>query len=217
MPRYYPVQRRTPVVTATLVINSAVFVLWFFWGRSNPDFMQENFLVSWTGLKQGYLWQLITSVYSHNMFLHFLINMFVLRSFGTLLEQILGSTRFLLFYLVAGIFSSFMHSFVSMAFLDSPGLPALGASGAVSGLVLLFSLMFPWQMLLFFGIIPIPAILGALAFVGIDLFGLFMQAKGGGLPIGHGAHLGGAFIGVLYFFFILRRHKNKTRTLFRSS
>jgi membrane associated rhomboid family serine protease len=55
-----------------------------------------------------------------------------------------------------------------------------------------------------FGIIPMPAIVGALLFVGLDLVGLFAQSEGGGLPIGHGAHLGGAATGALFYFLVVR-------------
>jgi hypothetical protein len=48
-----------------------------------------------------------------------------------------------------------------------------------------------------------PAILGALLFVGLDLLGLYAQTEGSGLPIGHGAHLGGAATGVLFYLFFL--------------
>ena len=82
---------------------------------------------------------------------------------------------------------------------------ALGASGAIAGLVLVFSLIFPREKILLMGIIPVPALFGALAFVGLDLWGLTAQAHGGGLPIGHGAHLGGALTGMLYYVFFLRR------------
>jgi hypothetical protein len=58
--------------------------------------------------------------------------------------------------------------------------------------------------LLFF-VVPLPAIVGALAFIGLDVWGLIAQAEGGGLPIGHGAHLGGAFAGILYYVLFLRR------------
>jgi len=65
--------------------------------------------------------------------------------------------------------------------------------------------LFPKERLLFFFLIPLPAMIAALIFVGLDLWGLSAQAHGGGLPIGHGAHLGGAFAGILYYFLFLRR------------
>lgn len=190
-------------VPLIIAINIVVFVLWST-SFAAPEWMSENFLVSWTALEQERYWVLITSVFSHSLFIHILINMLVLNSFGTLLEQVLGSFLFLSFYLVAGVVSSLSHAVVSMYVMNSPDLPALGASGSIAGLILVFSLMFPKERILLFGIIPLPAIWGALAFVGLDIWGLIAQAGGGGLPIGHGAHLGGAFSGILFYFFIVR-------------
>jgi membrane associated rhomboid family serine protease len=144
------------------------------------------------------------------MFLHFFMNMYVLSSFGPIVERLLGSFRFFGFYLSAGIVSSLSHSLVSAYILREPDLPALGASGAIAGVILLFSMLFPRQKILIFGLIPIPAVWGAFLFIGLDLWGLMAQAGGGGLPIGHGAHLGGAFTGIFYYYFFLRPKLHKT-------
>lgn len=162
--------------------------------------MVDHFLVSWTSLSEERWWTLLTSVFSHTMFLHLLINMFVLNSFGPIVEAIVGTRRFLIFYITAGMFSSLCHALVSAFFLQSPELPALGASGAISGLILFFSLMFPREKILLLGFIPLPAFFGALVFIGLDIVGLIAQAEGGGLPIGHGAHLGGALAGTIFYF-----------------
>jgi membrane associated rhomboid family serine protease len=199
-------RRRPFVVPLIILINVLVFVAWTRAAmHGNTDWMEDNFLVSWDSLMAGRYWTLLTSVFSHNMLLHILINMLVLNSFGSLLEQVMGARRFLIFYLVAGVVSSLAHSMVSALILGAPDLPALGASGAIAGLVLVFSLMFPSQKILLFGIIPLPALWGALLFIGLDVWGLVAQAEGGGLPIGHGAHLGGAFTGIIYYIFFLRR------------
>lgn len=200
---------RFSLIYPIIALNVAVFVCWHLLDRSDTGFMAQNFLVSWDGLLQGRLWTLLTSVFSHFTMLHIFLNMFVLRSFGSIMEQVLGRGRFLSFYLVAGIFSSFCHCVVSTFYLQAPWLPALGASGAISGLVLVFSLMFPKERILIFGLVPVPALFGALAFVGLDLWGLFAQKQGGGLPIGHGAHLGGAFAGLVFYFGYLRKKMNR--------
>lgn len=187
-----------------IVINVAVFLLWNLSPPSSTQFMMDNFTVSWTSLVEHRYWDLITSVFSHNFLLHILINMFVLRSFGTLLESVLGSWRFFWFYMIAGMVSSFSHAALSAFVLGQPDLPAVGASGALAGLVLVFSLLFPREKILIFGLIPVPAMFGALAFIALDIWGLVAQAEGGGLPIGHGAHLGGAFTGIVYYVFFLR-------------
>jgi membrane associated rhomboid family serine protease len=192
------------LVPLLLLINVGVYLLWYT-GYYGDAFMADNFLVSWNSVQEGRWWTLLTTVFSHNMFWHLLINMFVLRSFGTLVESMLGPLRFVIFYLGAGLFGSVCHIVVSKFVLYDPTIAALGASGAVAGLIWLFALIFPREKLLLFAIIPMPAIVGALAFVGLDIWGLYAQAKGGGLPIGHGAHLGGALFGVVFYFFYLRK------------
>ncbi|PIS11290.1 MAG: hypothetical protein COT73_04770 [Bdellovibrio sp. CG10_big_fil_rev_8_21_14_0_10_47_8] len=191
-----------------IALNIGVFILWHAATReSSLIFMADNFLVSWTGLTEGRIWTLLTSEFSHNLLIHIFINMFVLNSFGPIVESVLGKKTFLLFYLLAAVVSSLCHSLVSAWILGEPDLPALGASGAISGLVLLFSMLFPKQKILIFGLIPIPALWGALLFIGLDIWGLIAQAEGGGLPIGHGAHLGGALTGILFYFLYLRRKR----------
>lgn len=192
----------TPVVSVFLAINTAVFVLWLSLGES--PFMVENFLISADAVSAGRSWTLLTSAFSHILFIHFLLNMYVLATFGPIVEHTIGSARFLSFYLVAAIMSSLAHAAVSTFLMDKPELPALGASGAISGVILLFSFLYREARILLFGFIPMPALVGAAAFVGIDLAGLAWQSSGGGLPIGHGAHLGGALTGTLYYLLVIR-------------
>lgn len=193
---------KRPSVTLMIVkLNIIAFILWMVM----PMFMVDNFLVSYEGVLEGRIWTLITSVFSHNMFFHIFLNMYAFFGFGTILENELGSARFLRFYLAAGIFASLAHCLVSAFLMNDPGLPALGASGAVSGTILLFSLLNPKERILLLGIIPLPALFAALVFVGLDIWGLVSQTQGGSLPIGHGAHLGGAFYGLLYYFVLRAR------------
>lgn len=193
------------LVPAMIIINVVVFGLWHFYSK---DWMLLNFAVSYTSLIEGRYWTLLTSVFSHNSLLHLFINMFVLNSFGGLLEQLLGRGRFLAFYLFAGFIGSLSHCMVSHFVIGHSDLFAVGASGAIAGLILLFSLLFPKEKIYFFGVIPLPAIFGALAFIALDLWGLMAQTQGGGLPIGHGAHLGGAVAGIIfYFYFRLKKRK----------
>ena len=104
---------------------------------------------------------------------------------------------------------SLSHALTSQFFLDQPNLDALGASGAIAGIIMAFALSFPREKILLFGILPMPAIFGAFAFMGLDLWGLYEQSSGSGLSIGHGAHLGGAFAGLFSHFLYLKRLKSK--------
>jgi membrane associated rhomboid family serine protease len=193
-----PAPRGTPVtvVNTMLVLNIIVFAMWIV---LPPAVMMEHFTVSWEHLAAGRIWVLITSVFSHLLLFHLLINMIVLLNFGPLLERAMGSGPFLVFYLVAGIVGSLAHAITSGFLIGLPAQPALGASSALAGVLLFFSLCFPKARVLLFFIIPLPAIVAALAFVAIDIWGLVMQVGGEGMPIGHGAHLGGALVGVIWF------------------
>jgi len=191
-----------PVVLVLLAINAGVFGLWLLLGES--PFMLDNFLISWDALAAGRSWTLLTSEFSHVAFFHFFLNMVVLANFGPIVEYTIGSARFLGFYLTAAVVASLSHAGVSAFLLGEPGLPALGASGAISGVVLLFAFLYPRARILLFFVIPMPVMVGVAAVVGLDLAGLIWQIEGGGLPIGHGAHLGGAATGALYYFLVIR-------------
>jgi membrane associated rhomboid family serine protease len=209
------IRKDSRATTLLIILNLIVFAMWHdllpkSWGI-DQEFMAKNFLVSWDALVEGRWWTLITSVFSHLWFLHLFVNMFVLNSFGRFLEQFLGARFYLGFYFVAGVISSLSHAMLSNFLLGKGSLPALGASGAIAGLVLLFSLIFPKEKIVLFAIIPVPALVGAVAFVALDLWGLVAQAEGGGLPIGHGAHLGGALTGLFAYLLIVRPRLQRSR------
>ena len=187
-------------------LNVLVFLAWQAASYSAPlfEFMTENFLVSTTHILHLHVWTLVTAAFSHSELWHLAINMFVLWSFGTVLEHLWGTRVFILVYLAAAVVASVSHCAVSSFIMGQDNIPALGASGAVSGLLLAYALHFPRHRILLFGIVPVPALAGVLAFVGLDLWGLVAQGRGGGLPIGHGAHLGGALAGALIYFLYLR-------------
>lgn len=194
-----PKKASAPVVRVLLFVNIGIYLLWM--APAVPTgLLADNLLVSWSLLAEGRVWVLLTSVFSHNLVFHFLVNMVVLLSFGPPTERLMGSRAFLRFFLLAGVLASVAHATTSAFLLDQPGLRALGASGALAGVLMLFSLSFPKAKVLLFFVIPLPAIVAALAFVAIDVWGLVAQIGGGTLPIGHGAHLGGGLVGVLYYF-----------------
>lgn len=201
-PTAEPEARSSPVtvVNLLLTVNLAVFFLWI-WPTVPMEVMAEHFLVSWAHLAQGHLWVLLTAFFSHNLLVHLLINMIVLVSFGPPLERIMGSRRFFGFFVAAGLVGSLAHAVTSYALIGHPEQAALGASSALAGVLLLYSLSFPKARVLLFFVIPLPAIVAALAFIAIDIWGLFMQIEGEGFPIGHGAHLGGAVVGIAYYLF----------------
>lgn len=208
-------RRKLRAVPVIIGINAAVFVLWQLAHSSRGllEFMAANFLVSAVHLEHGLYWTLLTSVFSHEAFWHFTINMIVLYSFGAILERLWGAKVFTEFYLVAGLAGSIGHVTTCVVVLHQPQVSALGASGAIAGLLMAFAIVFPHQKILIMGIIPVPAWAGIAALVAWDLWGLAAQRHGGGLPIGHGAHLGGAAAGAIMVFLFRDRLEPRDRLL----
>jgi len=198
--------RRLRALPVIVGLNAVVFVAWLAAARGSElwSLLAVNFMVSTNRLEHGLWWTLITAAFSHQELWHFLLNMVVLWSFGSVLERLLGSRLFTVFYLVSAVVSSASHCLVSSFLLGDDRIAALGASGAVSAVLIAFALAFPRNKILLFGIVPIPALVGAALFVAIDLWGLFAQTRGAALPIGHGAHLGGALCGAVLWALLLR-------------
>jgi len=199
-------RRPLRAVPAIIGLNVVVFVMWrmAFTSQQWRELMVVNFLTSPYHLAHGLWWTVLTSAFSHSALWHIAINMIVLWSFGTVLERLWGVRIFTGFYLIAAVVSSLSYSAVALWFLHQPNVPALGASGAITGLLMAYALIFPKQKILVMGIIPVPAFAGVMAFVAWDLWGLFVQRHGGGLPIAHGAHLGGAAAGAVMYFAYLK-------------
>ncbi|MDH3283986.1 MAG: rhomboid family intramembrane serine protease [Acidobacteriota bacterium] len=192
-----------------LFVNVLVFAGWQAARVLEPagDLLTSHFLVSTDHLADGRFWSLLGATFSHSQVWHLVLNMIVLLSFGSILERIWGFRLFAGFYVAAGLASSLAHCAVSTYLLGRSDLPALGASGALAGLLVAYALSFPRQRLLLFGVIRMPAYIAAVGLVSLDIWGLLAQGSGGGLPIGHGAHLGGAAAGLLFYLAVIRARR----------
>lgn len=144
-------------------------------------------------------YRFITSGFVHGSWVHLLINLFVLWQFGNIAESIytarlgpmMGGLLYTLMYIltliVADIPSYLKHK-------DNPAYSAIGASGAVSGVVFVNMLFAPWHWILLYAIIPIPYIIAGVAYVIYSSW----ASKNRNDNIGHDAHLYGALFGVLF-------------------
>lgn len=145
------------------------------------------------GKKHEY-WRLLSYGLVHADFQHLLFNMITLFFFGRALEGFfagyLGPLGLLWFYL-GGLLVSILPTYIKNR--HNANYYSLGASGAVSGILFAFILMSPWSMIIVF-VIPVPAILYAVAFLG---YSIYMDHRGGGY-VNHSAHSWGAAYGVLF-------------------
>jgi membrane associated rhomboid family serine protease len=156
---------------------------------------------------------LITSMFMHGGVAHIAGNMLYLWIFGDNLEDAMGHLNYLIFYLLCGILAGLSHVFTSAYFTESLLIPSLGASGAISGVLGGYMLMFPSRSVhvwLLWFIISVPAFLAVglwFAFQIINGLGTLGGNEAGG--IAYAAHIGGFIAGlVLVKFFIIKKRAN---------
>ena len=142
---------------------------------------------------------LITSMFMHGGWAHLLGNMLFLWIFGDNIENRIGHLRYLIFYLVCGIIASLSHVFVSGS---SSLIPSLGASGAISGVLGGYLLLFPSRrvrVIMGRGITEVPAFVALgiwIVFQIISGLGMLGGDKTGG-GVAYAAHIGGFIAGLL--------------------
>lgn len=198
-----------PIVKNLIIINVLFFLASAFFLKDQfsfpgyEDFGLTAFLGLWPlGHEYFRPYQIFTHMFTHGGFGHIFFNMFNLWMFGRILENVWGAKKFLTFYLVCGLAAAAAH--LGYEYFTDGFTFAVGASGAVMGVLVAFAYLFPNTELMFiFFPVPIKAKWIVLAMIAFDLFGgLGLQGSSG---IAHWAHLGGAAAG-----FILVLYWNKT-------
>jgi membrane associated rhomboid family serine protease len=152
-------------------------------------------------VQQGQIWRLVTCAFCHSRseIWHIVVNMFLLYWFGTRLESMYGSREFLLFYLAAAVAGSV--AYVALALYSGSNAPAIGASGAVMGVMMLYTIYYPFETFLFCWIIPVPLWVLLGIYVLYDLHPVLLTLSGDQVftGIAHAGHLGGLAFGLLYW------------------
>ncbi len=208
--------RTTPFVNIALI---AANVLVFLYQLTLPAAAFKSFVLAYAtiparipALAAGYgsvelaLAPLFTSMFLHGGLMHLLGNMLFLYIFGDNVEDYFGHIGYLLFYVVCGIGSGLVHVLFNL----HSGIPAIGASGAISGVMGAYILLFPRAKVLtffFIFVLPVPAFL----ILGYWFVFQFLEALGGlgGDPTGGvavWAHVGGFLIGMVITAIFARRH-----------
>jgi len=134
--------------------------------------------------------QVVSHMFMHGGTSHILFNMLTLYFLGPMVEMRIGHKKFLSLYLLSGFGALILHFLLVYLPLGMVGVPIVGASGAVYGVLIAFAFLFPdMKLMLLFPPIPIKAKYLAL---GLIAFGLFAGTSGVQQGVAHWAHLGGA-------------------------
>ena len=192
----------------------------------NGDFMYKYFALFYPTSPFFHWWQPFTHMFMHGGFWHLFFNMYTLFIFGTVLERVWGTKKFLVFYFVTGLGAALIHtgvewiqmqSWLGAAADGSPAAlasihamkmtPTVGASGAIYGVLMGYAMLYPDSMLtLLFPPISLKAKWFVLVFAGIELL---LGVTGTQAGVAHFAHLGG-----LVFGFLMIWYWKKKRTLY---
>jgi len=201
-----------PVTRNLLIINVLVFIATLV----NEDFMIGTFGLFYPASPYFRWWQVITHMFMHGGFWHIFFNMYTLMMFGMVLENAIGSRKFLVFYFLTGLGAVALHMgveyFQAKALLGAGNLasynallrtPTVGASGAIYGVLIGYAMVYPESTLtLIFPPISLKAKWWVLIFAAIELFTGVTGTLDG---VAHFAHLGGMLLGWLLILYWKRK------------
>lgn len=183
----------TPAVKGLIIANVSVYALqiiaarWGSGGGGVEGLFGLSPSIMW---KNMWLWQLVTYMFLHSpgWLFHLIINMLMLWMFGTEVERMWGTRRFLKYYFTCGIGAGLV---TCATFWTST---TYGASGAVFGVMLAYAMTFPDRIIYFWFIFPMRALSFVLLCAGIEVVSLLNLPDG----VAHTAHLGGMLFGWLF-------------------
>lgn len=165
----------------------------------------------------GDVWPFVSCLFIHGSALHWVLNMWMLWIFGDNIEDRMGPLRFLLFYVLCGIVAGMSHVYANPQSI----LPAVGASGAIAGVLGAYYFLFPYaRIVIWMFFLPLFIEVPAIAFLGfwviVQLYKVTTGAGGATADIAWFGHLGGFIAGMLLHRFFLLRARNQTGALLGS-
>ena len=193
-------QREFPIsaVFAILTANIILFLIQSF----IPGFTEMFMMISADVLSRP--WILISSMFLHGSITHLLFNMIGLYFFGPILEQRIGTKRFLMIYFGTGLLAGISASFFYPA--------ALGASGAVMGVLGVLIILMPHLKIMLNLIIPMPLWVAGIIWAALDIFGMFNPTN-----LANIAHLVGMGAGLAYGLSLKQQKQKITRKISKKS
>jgi membrane associated rhomboid family serine protease len=210
-----PSHGRPLVTAAIIVVNVAVFLY-----EVSLDPFSANHFIEIYGVvpEQFELHTLATSMFLHGGWLHLIGNMWFLWIYGDNVEDILGHAKYVIFYLSCGIAASLVH----IGFNPASHVPAIGASGAIAGVMGAYLVKFPHSRIVtlvplffIFYTVEIPALIILVYWFIIQIFsgfgslGQMAASEGGG--VAWFAHVGGFVAGIVLIKVMRARERYRLR------
>ena len=212
--------RHTPWVTWSLILANVLAFAYtqFLPAEALSSFQYLHGLVparyafpGWaarSGFPPGDYTPFVTSLFMHGSWIHLVLNLWLLWIFGDNVEDRMGSVRFLAFYVLCGILAGWMHLYANTQSI----IPAIGASGAIAGIMGAFFFLFPYARIVIWVLfLPLFVEVPAIAFLGVWVMVQLYKATAGlggfqsYTDVAWFGHLGGFIAGMgLHRLFLLR-------------
>ena len=202
--------QKRPIITITLIaLNVAVFIYQMSLGREVNAFIFKFGMIPSDIVAGHNLYTLFSSMFVHGGFLHIIGNMLFLWIFGDNVEDAFGHFGYLLMYIVSGLAGAGVQILTAI----NSKIPTIGASGAISGVLGAYFILYPRAKVLalvpiffFIRIMNLPAFI----FLGFwFLLQLLYGSAGGGSGVAFFAHVGGFVAGVLMAFLVRNRIRRR--------
>ena len=198
-----PPPTRAAPATATYIL-AAICIAVFAFGelsgqRGNYNLIRDYAFVPadlQTGANNVYL-RLVTHMFLHGDWVHLIVNMIVLLSFGRGLEPAMGTVRFVILFFVTGVAAAIGHAVLT----GFPDIPMIGASGATAGIVGAAMLAAPRLPVIFF-IVPMPLYMAVIVLVAVHIAAIGFEWDPG---VAWYAHLAGIAAGIVLYPLLRRR------------
>jgi membrane associated rhomboid family serine protease len=203
-PAYH--EPRVSFTVALLIVNAAVFLVQLAAANSpiGGEIEGRYFALSLDGLKQGFVWQLLTFQFMHAGWMHIIFNSLAIYFFGRPVETALGRRHFLTLYLSAGIIGGLVQMLFAL-WLPSFDGAVVGASAGASGLVAAFAILH-WEerfsLLIYFIPVTMTGKILLLVSLALAFVGILTPNSG----IANAAHLGGILTGAYYVRLFIQGH-----------
>jgi membrane associated rhomboid family serine protease len=192
--------QKRPIITITLIVlNVVVFIYQMSLGREVNAFIFQFGMIPRDVVAGHNLYTLFSSMFVHGGFLHILGNMLYLWIFGDNVEDAFGHFGFLVMYLFSGLAGSAVHILTAI----SSKVPTIGASGAISGVLGAYLILYPRAKVL--ALVPIFFFIRFMALPAFIFLGFWFLLQllygvgslGGGAGVAFFAHVGGFVAGIL--------------------
>jgi membrane associated rhomboid family serine protease len=193
--------------TLLIIINVFLFIAFTVLLSTNLLSINHIAIMPANILQGMYLWTFITSMFMHGGFFHLFVNMLSMFFVGSLVERLIGRKRYFWFYMISGIFAGLLFVVSAFIFPQDMNTYAVGASGALFGLIGVLMFLTP-NLPVYVMFIPIPIKLKYAAPGMLVL--LWAISIAGNVPIGNMAHLGGLIAGLGYGIYLRKKYKRKT-------